>query len=658
MRHIWRKLFTALLALCLLIPLASPCFGAVSYMVNVTPEMSGVSFWASRTEEPDKVLMTPEQIKARNAATVEASGTMIIDLKSAPDTFDGLERNEALASSAKADAEYYKGWIYDGNGKIASWSFFQKMINNTADSHAVKNQPMRFGIATERTTLLSFPTKEMLIDDLADTDFDYNALAAVNVNEPLWIYTTSRDGQFYLARSVCCSGWVRAQDVALCRDKEEWLAAWDIPDSQVLVVTAGEAYTGVSQSSPETSKRKLTLGTKLRSVDPSEAEGLITNRSPFHSYIVELPVREKDGTYTKKLALIPETANVHEGYLPLTRRNIAKVMLNNLGDAYGWGGMMDVEDCSGLVRQTYACFGLEIARNTTWQCNMPVPKIDMKNMSLEEKQVILDRLPLGTVITFNGHEMMYLGKNAGMYYVVSTTGSIMDSLDSSKRLRTRGVMINTLDIRRTNGRTWLQEIYQATLMAEPDDYQLPGFMWYHDAVAYCLEKGILTEKKDGVFGLKDTVTRAEAADALWRMAGKPEAEAEVTFTDVSADSAYIPAIRWAVREEIMIGVGEGLFGADDRLTREQFAVILHRYAEKLGVELPAGSADSLKAFSDRRSVSAFAQEAMQWACTSGILRGADGKLMPKNSLTRVQFAAVLQQYSDVIAAMPQVEPAA
>ena len=648
MHYILRRIIPLLLALCLLTATVPVCL-AVSYMPDVTPEMSDADFWAARASDADAVLMTPEQIAARNAAAIAASGTMLIDLRDAPETFDGPARNEAAASSARSDAEYYSGWIYGPNGEIANWSFFCAMIANSIDPHAYENQPLRFGIAVRRTTLLSFPTEYTLTDDLTDADFDYNALSSVNVNEPLWIYTTSADGRFYLARSSCCSGWVPAEDVALCRDREEWLGAWDIPEDELLVVTEGSVYTAVSRTCPEVSERKLTLGTKLRLVDSASIEGLVNNRTPFHSYVVELPVRGPGGAYRRELALIPETAGVHEGFLPLTQRELARVMLNTLGDAYGWGGMMDVEDCSGLVRQVYACFGLELARNTTWQCSMPAPRVDMQSMSLEEKCALLDALPLGAVLTFNGHEMMYLGRADGHYYAASTVGTLLMPNEPYQRLRVRGVLINTLDTRRANGRTWLQEIYQATLMGCPDDYPLPQPQWYHDAEVFCLERGLLSLNTGSTFCPEDTVSRAQAAEALWRMAGKPEAEDAPFFEDVPENHANAAAIGWAAGSGVMVGFGNGLFGPSQPMTREQIAVVLHRFAAAQGAALAeAGAAP--EAYSDWAAVSSFAADAMRWACAAGILRGSGGALTPQGALTRAQLAAVLQQYDGALSA--------
>ena len=644
-----------LLAVCLLFSTV-PCYAAVRYMPDVTNEMSSADSWAARMPDADRVLMTPEQIRARNAASIEAAGTKLVDMKNPPETFDGIKQNHSLTASAKADAEYYFGWIYDQNMNIANWSFFQKMISNCTDYSASHEQPVRLAIAVERTELLAFPTHELLRDETTDLDFDYNALVGINIGEPLWLYSTSWDRQFYLAQSASCSGWVRAEDVAICKDREEWLGAWDIPDDELLVVTGSSAYTAVSLTCPAASNRRLALGTKLRRVEYTSVDGLINNRSSFHSYIVELPVRDKKGNYQTVSALIPETAPVSEGYLPLTKRNIAKVMLSNLGDAYGWGGMMGVEDCSGLIRQVYHCFGLELARNTTWQCNMPVPKIDMNNMSVEEKRWIIDQLPLGTILTFNGHEMLYMGKVDGKYYVASTVGSVKDPDDASKVLRARSVMINTLDVLRANGHTWLQEIIQATLVAEPDGYPLPQTLWYHDAVAYCLKNELLHTKEDGSFGLQDTVCRAELADALWRMAGKPETDAELSFEDVPAESSFTAAIKWAADAGVMVGYDDGRFGADDKLTREQATTVLFRFAQQQGITLTAGSAEALYPFRDRYKIHSYALDAMRWACASGILRGSNGLLDPQSSLTRVQLAALLEQYSHVFAAEPTEEP--
>ena len=632
-----KKLISLLLSVSLALSLTATAFASVSYLPDVTAEMSNAAYWTQNAQDADRVLITREEIAQRNAASAAISDTMLKDMKNADTTFDGIARNKAIVTSAEADAKYYFGWTYGGDGKPAEWSYYQKMIDNCVDRNARKVQNVRYGVAVKRTLLLTFPTSEPIWDDPADPDFNYLPLSSIRVNEPILIYTTSADGKYYLARISCCSGWVAAEDVAICRDKEEWLGAWDIPEDEVLVVCGSKVYTDASNTHPETAKRMLTFGTKLRSVDPASVSGLVNNRSPYHNYIVELPVRESDGSYRKALALIPETAKVSEGYLPLTQENIAALALNNLGDAYGWGGMMDVEDCSGLVRLIYECFGISVARNGNWQWNMPVPKIDMTNMSTEEKCMVLDRLPLGTALCFPGHELMYLGKVEGKYYVISTASKIADPYGSGI-LRTRGVMINTLDIRRANGHTWMQDLTKAMLHGcTEESWQLPQLMWYHDGVAFCLANGCMSTAEDGFFKPDEALTRGEAVQALWCLAGKP-ADAE----ESAADDAEA-ALAWAQKQGILLGGDDGI-AAEQSVTREQLAALLHRYAKAQGMETPTGP---LGTYADACRISGYAAEAMSWACSEGIIRGtAEDMLLPDGTCTRAQFALMLQRFAE------------
>ena len=77
-------------------------------------------------------------------------------------------------------------------------------------------------------------------------------------------------------------------------------------------------------------------------------------------------------------------------------------------------------------------------------------KVDLSDVSVSKKRQILDRLPLGSALCFPGHEMMYLGKVDGKYYVLSAASTVI-SPATGQRLRLRCVAINTLDMTRVNG---------------------------------------------------------------------------------------------------------------------------------------------------------------------------------------------------------------
>ena len=122
---------------------------------------------------------------------------MVMDLRSAGETYNGPAYNRNLEKSATADAEHYFGWTYTGEGEEAPWEYFQARIDNTQDPDAGKDEPVRYGIAVKRTLLRVFPSPDPLLDDPNDPDFDYQSLSALRVNEPMrlkscWWCTATR----------------------------------------------------------------------------------------------------------------------------------------------------------------------------------------------------------------------------------------------------------------------------------------------------------------------------------------------------------------------------------------------------------------------------------------------------------------------------------
>ncbi|MBO5935431.1 MAG: SH3 domain-containing protein, partial [Clostridia bacterium] len=357
--------------------------------------------------------MSYDEIENLNEETISAQGTNMYDLKNLPEVVDGVALNEAIKKSSQADAAYYLGWTYLESKEKATQEDYDKIIENTQNPDAKKEQKVLYGIATKRTELRTFPTPVAIWDDPADSDFDYQYLVSVRVNEPVVITSKSKDGNYYLAKSICCSGWIPADSVAICKDKDEWISAWDIKNEDALIVWGDKVFTETSIVGADRSDLMLTMGTVLelaKDVNPNE---LIDNRAAYNNYAVWVPVRNDDGTYSKKLTLISEHKKVYAGYMPLTKENISKVVFSALGNTYGWGGSLNSDDCSGYMRNVYKCFGMELARNTTWQSSMPMAKVDMQYMSKEEKIKFFDALPFGTILYFSGHEMMYLGERNG-----------------------------------------------------------------------------------------------------------------------------------------------------------------------------------------------------------------------------------------------------
>ena len=163
--------------------------------------------------------------------------------------------------------------------------------------------------------------------------------------------------------------------------------------------------------------------------------------------------------------------------------------------------------------------------------------------------------------------------------------------------------------------------------------------WYHEAVDYALKAGLMNGMGDGKFDPDGSLTRAMLVTILYRAEGSPNVSGKANpFTDVKSGQWYTDAVIWAAHEGIVNGMTETTFAPNLKITREQIATILYRYA---GSPKTDGSLDE---FSDALTVSPYAIDAMTWAVEEGIINGMDGKLAPKDNATRAQIATLLMRY--------------
>ena len=637
------SIFATLLVLCM----AVNCLAAgVYYLPDVTSEMSMPSYWSEETD----VLLSYHQIDQLNKEIVSAKGTYMYDLRNQPDVIDGIALNEAIEKSSQADAQYYLGWTYFESTEKATQEDFSKIIENTQNPNAAKEQKVLYGIATKRTELRTFPSNIAIWDDPADSDLDYQYLAAVRVNEPVVITSKSKDGNYYLAKSVCCSGWIPADSVAICKDKDEWISAWDIKNEDALIVWGDKVYTETSITGEKTSDLMLTMGTVLKLAKDVNPNELIDNRAAYNNYVVWVPVRNDDGKYSEKLTLISEHHKVNEGFLPLTKANISKVVFSALGNTYGWGGSLNSDDCSGYMRNVYKCFGMELARNTTWQSSMPMAKVNMQYMAKEEKINFFDALPFGTILYFNGHEMMYLGERNGKYYVISAVGSVMQPENPSVRQRIRSTIVNTLDVKRANGNTWFDEI---TLALVPyfgtDESLLPEYVWYHDGVEYCLKNKIMQGDENKFFNPTNNITRAEFFQILYNMEEtKPEYEFEKNAP------WYADAVKWAEDNKLIYENGSN-FSPESAISRQELAYVLHLYAQFKGYDVSVAKDTNILSYDDGLNISEYAIPAMQYVVGAGIINGkTPGTLNPEDTATRAEIALILKRFVQYNARMEEI----
>lgn len=176
-------------------------------------------------------------------------------------------------------------------------------------------------------------------------------------------------------------------------------------------------------------------------------------------------------------------------------------------------------------------------------------------------------------------------------------------------------------------------------------------IWYSTPIAFCQQHGLMDGASAGEFRPKAALTRADLAEALYRLAGSPApeeetpadppAQEETIFSDVAADCPSYPAIRWAKNSGVVGGYPDGTFRPENPITREEAAVILWNGR---GKPEAAGSADC----TDRDAISPWALEAVDWAYGEGLLSGnSDGTFAPRNNITRGEGATVVMRCGKV-----------
>lgn len=144
-----------------------------------------------------------------------------------------------------------------------------------------------------------------------------------------------------------------------------------------------------------------------------------------------------------------------------------------------------------------------------------------------------------------------------------------------------------------------------------------------------------------------TTTRGMIVTILYRLEGTPAVSSASGFTDVADGQYYTNAVAWAAANNIVGGYGNGLFGPNDTITREQMAAILYRYAQYKGYDVTAST--DLSGYSDAAQVSSYALAALQWANAEGLVNGtSDTTLTPGGSATRAQVAVILMRFCENI----------
>ena len=430
--NLFRSAAMAVLAL-----LAAPTF--VAAFPGLKPHHLDAGYWIAKAEPGAPVPFAA--IAAQNAELVREDPA-VHDLAELP----GHLGHDALAELVQGLSSPPTRTLYDVAGKQLGRRDLAAIVRNAAvDRIPGQGVAPRWGLVVRRADMRTFPSTLRVFSSAGDTDIDRFQETALFPGTPLALLHESRDGQWWFARSPLYAAWIEKRHVA--EGAREAVLGYG-RRSPFLVVTGAEERTVYTPERPAVSELVLDMGVRVPLLADWPANALVNGQHPLGAHVIELPVRNGQGTLEFAPALLPRSAEVATAYLPLTRANLIRQAFRFLGERYGWGHSYGARDCSGFVSEVYRSFGIVLPRNTSQQAVSPAFALTAFGAGIDRaaRIAVLRTLDVGDLVYIPGHVMMVIGQDEdGPYVIHSTTGTGVVAADGQfRRVPLNGVVVTPL----------------------------------------------------------------------------------------------------------------------------------------------------------------------------------------------------------------------
>ena len=410
---------------------------------GVADAMLKADFWLAKLSSPRQVVLEPAGIVAFNRAIVQALPQVVEDLDGFPLAVDRASLRQWLAAERLP-----RGQERYSDGTLLTAGFYDQLERNL-NLQAIRDaNPVSWGFVVRRSDLRTFPTDAAASEDDESDDFDLFQETAVNIAEPLAVLHRSSDGKWLYVQLVNYRGWLRADDVALAADRQNWQARRELP---FVVITGTKVAPRDAVMGKPVADWRAGMGAKL----------------PFfgmkkEGYQVEIPRRDAQGAVIWQKAWIHGKADVSVGYLPYTRANILRQAFKMLGEHYGWGGLNEGRDCSSFIMDIYNVFGIRAPRNADQQEAVPGRRIVLRGIGdVASRYALLTQASPGATLHMRNHVMLYLGEHNGKHYAIHSLGSYGDasrprSDGSLPRIGVMQIVVGDLDLPLRSGRRFIE----------------------------------------------------------------------------------------------------------------------------------------------------------------------------------------------------------
>jgi cell wall-associated NlpC family hydrolase len=295
--------------------------------------------------------------------------------------------------------KYRKNLGYGENGRKHRKSWL-KALTARADLENYPNSSGIIAITIENADLRVMPTHKPRFFDVSYSHsgypFDTLQESSIAPNTPVFISHMTKDKAWVLAETPYAVGWMSARSIAFVDNN--FIKAWETGHYAVFLKDKIPLYDAGGRylfSAP--------LGAMFPKIEEDEKNMTLL-----------VAVADKNGKACIKTAVVPKEAATVKP-LKLTHLNIAKMANELINEPYGWGGLYQNRDCSSMIKDLFAPFGIWLPRNSTDQAKEGGTFIDFQDLSPAEKEsmILKQGIPYLTLLWRRGHIMLYMGNYQG-----------------------------------------------------------------------------------------------------------------------------------------------------------------------------------------------------------------------------------------------------
>ncbi|MCL7715502.1 SH3 domain-containing protein [Stenotrophomonas mori] len=384
-------------------------------VVGLREDYLSAAHWVAQLPEPDRPILDRAGVAAQNARMRALDGS-IHDLQALPADLSAAFVRKQIADTSSLPTRT----LYDVQGRVVDAAQLRAIGDNLAADRVPASRPLQYGLVVHRADLRAFPTALRVFSSKGDTDIDRFQESALFPGDAVAVLHESADGQWLLVASERYVAWIEKRHVGIGDAGQVFGYGKEGPYRVITGATATTAYT---PEEPRVSRLQLDMGVRVPVLEDWPAMTPVNGQQGHAAHVIQLPVRNDDGSLALVPALLPRSQDSSDDYLPLTPRTLITQAYKFLGERYGWGHAYDTRDCSGFVSEIYRSAGVLLPRNTSAQAVSPaLDRIAFGERDTRApRDAAVDALQVGDLVYIPGHVMMTIGHADGMAWMIHDT---------------------------------------------------------------------------------------------------------------------------------------------------------------------------------------------------------------------------------------------